>query len=151
MKVGMSLSGDLTKRLDALPHALSFKVQQDALVAGAEPIRAEAASLAPRDDGPGPHMADNIIIDRLTAGEVERGVDFKGHETVVEIGPTIKHFYGYFSEYGTSRQGARPWFRPAFDTKQGAAWNIISARLWEGIRKFAGSPSSVGTVGNRNL
>lgn len=139
MRLGASLSGDLTKNLAALPLAVSFKVQQNALVAGAEPIRAEAALLAPRSDGPGPHMADHIIIDKLTQGEVSRGADFLGHEAVVEVGPTIKHFYGYFSEFGTSRESSRPWFRPAFDTKHGAALGIVLGQLWDGIKKFLGS------------
>lgn len=155
MKIGASIQGcaDLEKRLRSLPEAVSFKVQRDALVAGAEPIRLEASILAPRDQKAGPpHLADHIIIDALTPGEVEKGIDTVPGHAVVEVGPNANHFYGYFSEYGTARQPARPWFRPAFDRKSSQALNIALTRLWESIRRFASvGGSSVGTVGSRNL
>jgi len=146
----------LQKRLEALPSALSAQVQRAALVKGAELIRAEAARLAPRSASPGEHMADAIIIDALTPTEIARGSDWTTEEAVVEVGPSQKHFYGYFIEYGTVKMRARPFMRPATDSKAGVALNVALSHLWASIKAVGSGgtlslPSNVGTVGSRNL
>lgn len=160
MKTSMTLESDLSRGLRMLPSALTQKVVQKALAVSAEPIRAEAAARAPRDEkAPPPHLADHIVIDVLTESEIGRGAEWKGDEAVVQIGPTVQHFYGYFSEFGTAHEPARPWFRPAFDSKSGAAFALYASTIWVQIRKAAAAlgrnrqhvPSNVGTAGGRNL
>lgn len=159
MNIRVAMSSDLSTQLLNLPTAVSFEVRRKALREAAEPIRADAASNAPRDPtGHEPHLADHIIIDALTAAEIERGTDWVGDEAVVEIGPSMTTFWGYFSEFGTSRQPSTPWFRPAFDRNVHRALNIFNARMWEALKKGIGKgtrtfslPSNVGTVGSRNL
>src|SRR5690242_19845353 len=115
MKTSMTFSGgrDLSRNLRALPDAISTKVQVKALKAGAEPIRAEAAILAPR--GPdAPHIADNIVISVPSiTGVVAEHVH--EHEAVVAVGPEKSFFYGFFWEFGWIHHVAHPFMRPAFD------------------------------------
>jgi HK97 gp10 family phage protein len=46
-------------------------------------------------------------------------------------------FYGAFVEYGTSKMAAKPYMRPAFDTKKGEAEKIISNEIRDGIALLA--------------
>ena len=44
-------------------------------------------------------------------------------------------FYAYFIEYGTSRMPARPFIRPAFDSRKGAAVKTGSREFVQFVRK----------------
>lgn len=147
MKVNVALSGfqDLRKRLDELPHAVSRKVQVQALKKGAEPIRAMAASLAPRSEGAGEHLADHIIV--AVPSESRLGDEGLFDTAAVEIGPARRFFYGLFQEFGTAFQPARPFLRPAFDSQTGRSLNIVLSEAWAAIRKalaFGGGRSTTG-------
>lgn len=48
-----------------------------------------------------------------------------------------KTFYGAFVEYGTKKMAAKPYMRPAFDTKKGEAEQIITNEIRAGIEKLA--------------
>lgn len=150
MKVSIKIQGanQLAARLRELPQAVSRKVQIEALTAGAELIRAEAARMAPRSAGPGPHLADNIVTSAPSVAQLEKRGRFD--EAVVEVGPSRKpsdHFYGFFQEFGTKHHGAQPFMRPAFDSQSGAALNRVLSAFWLAIRRFL--PSSSSNVGSR--
>lgn len=148
MNISASVQSDLSKRLMDLPSALSFQVRRKALAEAAEPMRAEAARNAPRDPtAHPPHLADHIIIDALTESEIARSAEVHGDVAVVQIGPSRQVFWGLFSEYGTSRQPARPWFRPAFDQRHGTTLNIYAVKLWAALKGRV----STGGSGSRNL
>lgn len=120
----------LAAALRALPDAVSLKVQREALKAGAEPMRAMAASLAPR--GPdAPHIADNIVIG-IPTGQL---ADVSDEAAVVAVGPEKKYFYGFFWEFGWIFHPAHPFMRPAFDTQAQVALTIIGRQLWASIAK----------------
>lgn len=150
ISVKITGASDLAKRLQQLPQAVSRQVQLTALKDGAEVIRARAAQLAPRSTGPGPHLADNIVIGTISAARLER--QDRGNETIVEVGPSLKPndlFYGYFQEYGTIHHPAQPFMRPAFDTGAPNALNRILSAMWTAIRKalpqsFGGVPTGFG-------
>ena len=119
---------EMNRLLLQLPHELSSAVLIAALKEGAEPIRADASSNAPRRAGSGPHLADHIVTRAL--GEIratEIGVEA---DAAVIVGPTKDFFWGYFNEFGTSKQPARPWFRPAFDTNEERSLRAILTALW---------------------
>lgn len=151
MNIGARLDGgmEMTKRLQALPSATTAAHQRTALVEGAELIRAEASDLAPR--GHGEHIADHIVIDPLTDTELDRSTDFVSEQAAVLIGPERRFFYGYFLEFGTSKMSARPFMRPAVDTKARPALAVALSRLWELILAVSGGRAT-GTIGTgRNL
>lgn len=134
----MTLHGaqDLAKRLNELPKAVSLRVQREAARAAAEPMRAEAAALAPRDpEVEGTTLADSIVIGTIS----QRRLNRQGRsEVVVEVGPSRKPadaFYGYFQEYGTVHHAAQPFMRPAFDHTSRQSLNILLSRLWAAVRK----------------
>ena len=130
MNVSMTFTGgqELARNLSALPSALSFKVQQNALQKAAEPMRAEAEALAPR--GPdAPHIAQHIIIG-IPKGEL---ADVHEGQPVVAFGPAKEFFYGFFWEFGWIRHPAHPFMRPAFDEKRAEALAILARELWLSI------------------
>lgn len=128
--VSMRFEGgqELARALAGLSTRLSKSLQRDALMEGAEPIRASAERNAPRDPG-APDLADNITAAplRATAG---RG------DAAVGIGPTARaFFYDYFQEMGTARHAAHPFYRPALDGESPTAIPIIGQAMW---RELAG-------------
>lgn len=136
MKVDLKLTGadELAKALAQLPNAVSMKVQVQALKDAAKPMRDTMEALAPRGDD-APHMADNIRIG--VASEQRKNEESQFDQAVVEVGPTMGFFYGFFQEFGTAFHPAQPFARPAFDTKVKESQSIIGARLWDAIRKHA--------------
>lgn len=46
-----------------------------------------------------------------------------------------RYFYPAFIEYGTDKMVAKPFIRPAFDTRKEDAANTIIESCWAGIRK----------------
>lgn len=121
---------ELARALAALPDAVSINVQRKALRLAAEPMRAEAAALAPR--GPdAPHIADNIII-AVPTGKLE---DVSDDAAVVAVGPEKSYFYGFFWEFGWRYHAAHPFMRPAFDGKADESLSIIGRELWASIQK----------------
>jgi len=107
MSVTMQVTGvaELSKALGSLSTRMSRKIQRDALVEAAEPIRRQASATAPRAPGE-PDLADNIVISNARPADGSVGV---------VVGPSKPFFYGTFQEWGTSRHGAQPFMRPAFD------------------------------------
>ena len=78
------------------------KIVGKALEESAEIIRKEASDKAPRRRG---YLAKGI-----TVSEVK--------DRTIDIGPDEKSFYGRFLEFGTVKMSARPFLRPALDTKR---------------------------------
>ena len=139
MKWTMQFTGgeELAERLSQLPLALSLKVRIDALKQAAEPIRSKAQSIAPRSALAPPHMQDYIVVQAVTRiGSTSGGKwEQREGEAWVAVGPAKQFFYGIFPEYGTVHQRAQPFMRPAFDSGAPAALPILSAALWDALRK----------------
>jgi HK97 gp10 family phage protein len=118
-----------------------------ALRAAAQPIRARAASLAPRGDPAAPNLHQQIGV---SATRRIRGMRLTAQETAGAIGPTLavvrgkaKAPYGMFVELGTVRIGPRPYLRPAFDVGASGALGDIRRELWTEISKaLAKGPAS---------
>lgn len=130
MKVHVRFEGgqQLAKTFDQLSTRMSRKIQRDALMEGAEPIRKSASVYAPRAPG-APDIADNIGITAIHARQ----------DVTVAVGPTTGFFYGLFQEFGTTRHGAQPFMRPAFDTEAQRSLAAIGGAMWRSLisRGFA--------------
>lgn len=137
-------SAALRATLAALPSAVGWQHQRDALKAAAEPIRAAAAVTCPRgafDEQWPEHMADNIVIHALSERDVDKDVELTGDEAAVEIGPARKFFYGRFLEYGTRYMDAQPFMRPAFDQHIDDALKLAADKLWQYVQaEIGGKP-----------
>lgn len=149
MKVSLTIQGgdQLARNLRALPKAVESRVVRAALREAAEPIRDQAAGLARRAAG-APDLADHIAISRGTLrGETD---------VAVAIGPTKEarsdqpdrtfDLQGFYLEYGTSRQVAQPFLRPAFDSEGPGALQTLLQRLWSAISTKANQGSGGGLV-----
>lgn len=122
----------LAKTLNELPNRVSRSVQRQALAAGAERLQQRVSATAPRDPGT-PDLAANIGVttDVRRTGRGDVGVG---------VGVPRGFFYDWFNEFGTSKQQARPFWRPAFDSEGPRIIKLVAAEMWAAlISKGAGS------------
>jgi HK97 gp10 family phage protein len=126
MKVGLQVMGakELEAELRKLSTRISRRLAREALTFGAEPMRAEAARKAPRRS-PAPDLADHIII--APARTIGREL------AAVKVGPEKGFYWGLMQELGTSRHGAQPFLRPAFDNQHTRAIQRVSDELWRAL------------------
>jgi HK97 gp10 family phage protein len=105
------------------------RIEGEALKAGAEIIRAEAAKRAPRSTADKQHMADNIKVSNV--------INKNGHR-YVQVGPTrgdnSQFFYAKFIEWGTSKMPARPFLGPAASEKEREVRDKIAEVLARGLQ-----------------
>jgi len=120
IKVDMSA---FVKALEGIGDRIAQRqaAEQD-LLAAAEPLVQQMQAAAPRDPGGRPGFAAETIHaeaqETRSADEIAR----------IAIGPTGFHLR--FSEFGTSKEPARPWMRPVIDGGVG----VLSATLGERIQ-----------------
>lgn len=155
MKVKISGLNDIRKVLTKLPQELGKKVTSGALRKGGNVIRDRAIANVPYSG-----------IDRATKFAGEKSYYHKhlreqisvrtiktDHISVRMIVTVGKAFWGSFLEFGTSRQPARPWMRPAFETSKESALTTIIENLGKGLEKtaekLAGSLGKSGLVKRR--
>jgi len=130
---------ELDERLRVLPEAVRGQVLTQALLSAAEPIVTEARNRAPiRTDGKVKKIgkgARGRLPGFLRASVRRARGGVKDTTATVQIGPAKAAFYGMFSEFGTSKQSARPWLRPAFEIAADAAVELLREKLAAGITR----------------
>jgi HK97 gp10 family phage protein len=119
-RITLQGAADVAKGLNQLSTRLSRRVLRDALEEAAEPMRATASAKAPREPG-APDLAQNIVISNARPADGSVGI---------AIGPSKPFFYGSFQEFGTSRHGAQPFMRPAFDSEVERAARTVRDAAW---------------------
>ena len=110
---------ELVKNINALKDAWSAARLEEASHEGAELVRSDASSKAPRRTG---DLANSIVKQTLTGEK-------KADSVQVGIGPTKNVWYGIFPEIGTRFKAATPYLRPALDEQTEQIINAISAVL----------------------
>lgn len=134
------------KELDAvlrkLPRQISEKVLTGALTSGARPFIKAARAAAPVRIGGAKRISKRSRKGRLPgflrasiAARRARGAT--GASVTVNVGTLRRAFYGMFSEFGTSHQSPRPWFRPAWESTRAAVLDAIGKSLGRRIEKAA--------------
>lgn len=121
---------------------LSFEKERTVVRAmlreAAEPIRDEAEQLVTLGED-APHIADHIVVSATNQLEDDslgsRRADENEH--AVAVGPSKDFFYGFFLEFGTIKMAAKPFLRPAFDSKVGAALKVFQEQVWAFLRHKA--------------
>lgn len=133
---------DLVDRLNTLPLALGAQknIIVRALRAGAVPIENRAHELAPVYQGLERFQMRRKKQYLLVPGQLRESMmttvsDQTATGAVAKIGPGRPGFYGAFEEFGTDRQLAKPWLRPAFDEKLAEAVAIIGYTIGSEIEK----------------
>ena len=128
MKVDIDFSSIDTfqKRLEEMGKKGS-KLENQALLAGAEIINKEIVANAPRRK-----KGSQNSREKLTVSKVKKEKGIKVVKVGVQKSDNSEAFYLKFYEYGTSRgQIARPFIRPAFERKKKEALE----KTYEVIRK----------------
>lgn len=128
----VSLQGDreLIEKLEGLPPRLTKKLTTSAMRKAAKPILDEAKRIVPVRTGT---LRKSIRIRALKRSRRRFGVQvitgegfFKG-----------KTFYGGMVEYGTSRQAAQPFMRPAAKRKVGEVRRVFNEELAKALNEIA--------------
>lgn len=125
---------DLKKKLAHITDGLRGEVLKKAVGSGAELFKDEMIRRAPysvrRSDGSLQygHLRDNIKV------KVSKPTPTKA----VAVVHTGDAYWGLFSEYGTERQPATPWIRPAFDTQGERAGQAVIGEVTDFLETHDG-------------
>lgn len=112
---------------------ITKKILRGAMKKAAGPVIEEVKRGAIRAAG-GPtykelgHFADHIVA--ITRVTLKKGV-------IIRIGPDKDHWWWTFTEYGTPHVPARPFMRPALDSKAQQAIQIVGRELMQGVEREA--------------
>jgi len=125
----MNVTGftELEGALRQLPEAVAKGRLLRALKKAAQPVADELGLRAPRSPF-APHIAENMVV---ATKRVEN------YQATVAVGPKRAFFYGTFPEWGTSKMPARPWMRPAWDSKRLSLPGELGRHLWDELAAAA--------------
>lgn len=128
----------LGERMKGLSADMNNRIARAATAAGAAVIRDAAKQKAPVRTG---NLRKNIIVKRLPKGEATLTSE---HIVTVRQGKLTKKqraagltdaFYGRFVEYGTAKNAAQPFLRPAYDQNKERAVEAIKDRIEKRLKK----------------
>jgi len=125
---GVSGVDAVNDALNQLPQKLQDRALKNAMAAGAREIRKEAKRLVPVDEG---DLRDSIVVAR----KVKKTKTGRGNVVVGLRG--VGRFYAHLIEFGTSKQSAQPFMRPALDNANEKALEKIGPKLGKEIEKQA--------------
>jgi HK97 gp10 family phage protein len=132
----MKLEGfaDLDKALGNLPKATAKNVLRRTLIKAAKPIDDDASEAAPFLTG---GLQKSVITgSRLTRSQRSGArLQTSNYYAEIHIGTSLSK--GLFTEFGTFKDAAQPWFRPAWEATKDQALNIIKVELKGEIEKAA--------------
>lgn len=144
---------ELEEALKQLPEEIAKKVAINAVTAGAKIVLEAARRNAPvgheskgrvrmRTTKKGKVVISNYgklkLNLRISRGNTSRGFNVAPSPHSITITVNTGHaFWGMFSEFGTSKERARPWFRPAFEESWQKALDVMGKTLGDGIERAA--------------
>jgi HK97 gp10 family phage protein len=118
--------------LGEFPRAIGRATLRRALVKAAQPVAVVARSYAPDDTATGaPDLKSSIAV---TTQLIKRHRGSKVDEVEVHIGPTkvagrAVLNYAAIQEYGSYKQRAVPFMRPAWDRTKGIVFKLLASEL----------------------
>ncbi|MEH6477724.1 MAG: hypothetical protein V7727_18675 [Sneathiella sp.] len=135
-KSGLYGAREASRLLRELPQAAEQRVLQAATMSGSRAWAKHIKGAAPVGDNPkspksqkyGP-LKKNITVQALKS---LRRKNQRGARVWTKFA-----FWGFIREFGSKRQAANPWFRPAADSGQGAALQAQAAATGRGIEREA--------------
>lgn len=130
MKIGFHIEGEkqLQKQLGEVARALGPDAVEKLAIKCAEIIVEDSRRRAPEDTGTLKKAHIAKLLDRWGANPAPAvaKVNYSSRESV----PAAPH--AHLVEWGTSKMAARPYFRPAVDSKG----PVAAKRLREGLRRL---------------
>lgn len=126
-EIKMTGFDELEKVLKALPGELAKRDLNTSLRKGANHMRDAAQAKVPIDEG---DLKDSLKVQKQKADNSE--------EVKLTLSPSKpKGFHAHFVEFGTVKNPAQPFMRPAFDETKGEATKIIIDYLANKVTKTA--------------
>jgi HK97 gp10 family phage protein len=125
---------ELDAALGKLPKATAKNVLRRVLKKAAQPIDDDASAAAPFLTG---GLQKSVITGTRLTRSQRRGsyLQTSNYYAEIHIGTSLSK--GMFQEFGTFKDAAQPWFRPAWDSNQDRALTIIKVELGGEIEKAA--------------
>ncbi len=123
---------ELGQAMMDLPGAVNRQMVTRAAVQSLEPVRRDAEELAPKRTG-GLSRSINIST-RLSTRQ--RRISKKQSRVEVYVGPE-PHTKAVAQEFGTFKESAQPYMRPAWSANLRKVWDILAMLLWFEIAKAA--------------
>ncbi|MCM2506067.1 HK97 gp10 family phage protein [Aureimonas altamirensis] len=142
MKVKIEGLKELGRALNELPKATNRSVCRRVLKEAGEPIARAARAKAPKRLG---DLAESIDVSTKLAKSQRSGgaaMTSEGYRSAAKttvdmyVGPG-QHPQAITQEFGTFKEPAQPFMRPAWDAEKGTALDIITNMLWTEIEKSA--------------
>lgn len=134
---------ELGEAMKALGNDVGLKIARSATNAGAQVIKRRAKELAPV--APEPYKIEGVLVQPGNIGKnivvkrLKRGQTQLTSEHVVTVRGKAKYGYasrvGALQEFGTVKQSAQPFMRPAFEQEKGFAVQKIRETLKRRIDK----------------
>lgn len=133
---------ELEKALTEMKTSTARGVVRRTLLKALEPMREAAEGYAPDDPSTGaPDLHRSIATgDKLKVGRMASvsGFGFKDGNVTVWMGPTRDGYpQAIMQEFGTVKQAAQPYMRPAWDAGKGQLLDDVKTGMGEEIRKTA--------------
>lgn len=136
-KITMQIDGlaALDKKLRAMGPDIAAKALRGGVLAAAKLIRDEAKATNPDDTG----RTDRALYAKFI--KEQSGPDRAVYKVGVRSGARERRkdrdaWYWRLVEFGTAKMPARPFLRPAFESKKGRAVELIAERIASRIRRF---------------
>jgi HK97 gp10 family phage protein len=135
---------ELEKNLEQFSDRLAKNILAGAIRAGAVVIQQEARARAPQSEKQHYRYKNGKAIGVVIPGNLKKNIKVRlaprsSRERPITYWVYVgkKSFYWIFSEFGTSKMSAKPFLRPAFDSKKQEALDRIKEYLSARIDKEA--------------
>ena len=140
---------ELEKALEAFPDRIAKNILSGAIRAGAVVMQQEARKLAPKSvqEHPMGRKGKKVIVQpgNLRKNIKVRLAPRKSRDVPIEywVYVSTKAWYWRFPEFGTKKMSAKPFMRPAFNSRKQEALDRIKEYLAARIEKEAAKRGSV--------
>ena len=135
---------ELDRALNELPNAVAKRVLENTLKEAAKPMLTTAKANALAFNKPGIFVTGQLSRSIKIGTTVKNGGGrISGRKLnpgtgTIYLGPTYPMgAHGHFKEFGTSKQAAEPFLRPAWDIHQGELLKNVGHLLWKHLEKEA--------------
>ncbi|GJL57819.1 MAG: hypothetical protein NPIRA03_06760 [Nitrospirales bacterium] len=131
---------ELEKALQQLPNAVASRTLITAMRKAARPILQTAIHNAMRFRNPGTYsagqLADSLKIGTVLNKRQRRIFRKRPGNAVIYVGPSWPMgAHAHFKEFGTSKQQAEPFLRPAWDMHQAEFLTTFKREAWKALEK----------------
>lgn len=145
IKTETKLTGDLDKALEQFAKAAQERIVRPGIQAAAQVFYEEAKRRAPVSDAPHMFHGTNQIYGPYSPGNLRDAIYQVFSKDRSQPGAPVYHVswnqskvpYGFMVEFGTSKQPAHPFIRPAFEAMKFSAAGAGLAAMQQKMKEVA--------------